>query len=273
MCAWKAEGKWRVGWMRWWAEMGLGKHCWLFGGHLRYMRDLSIWSLRDFTLNPIQALNIIFTCPFPTMYLTGHPKASRETRQSHQSSRSHRLPRWRHPSPRRIHGRPQPIHHPQRQGSRPWEWRPVPARIRARGSSTPLKETSPRTSLAGTLCRHYFVDPCFRIILGTGTLRRNTDRLEHPFFANGHCEWEEEEGLGRWGVVMEEPVTMCRVRWSELRFFFLPDLVDVRFAEKNKTFQQSSVLYNISFLAHANHSPSSILFVGEAWRLGRDIRV
>ncbi|RUS14037.1 hypothetical protein BC937DRAFT_94438 [Endogone sp. FLAS-F59071] len=74
---------------------------------------------------------------------------------------------------------------------------------------------------------------------------------------------------------MEEPVMMCRVRWSELSFFFfLLVLFVVRFAEKkkknNKTFRQSLVLlYNILFLAHANHLPSYILFVGEAWKDGQ----
>lgn len=68
-------------------------------------------------------------------------KGSRQARQGHPRSRPHRygptilkerdtygkrkalthtlrLPRWRDPGPRRVHGRHHPLHHPQRQGPR-----------------------------------------------------------------------------------------------------------------------------------------------------------
>jgi hypothetical protein len=75
--------------------------------------------------------------------LTVCAKGSRQARQGHPRSRPHRyalpilkekercdkeeqeiltdilrLPRWRDPGPRRVHGRHHPLHHPQRQGPR-----------------------------------------------------------------------------------------------------------------------------------------------------------
>ena len=73
--------------------------------------------------------------------LTHCAKGSRQARQGHPRSRPHRygptilkerdtygkrkalthtlrLPRWRDPGPRRVHGRHHPLHHPQRQGPR-----------------------------------------------------------------------------------------------------------------------------------------------------------
>ena len=74
--------------------------------------------------------------------LTHCAQGSRQARQGHPRSRPHRyaltmlkrrrgyatkermltdifrLPRWRDPGPRRVHGRHHPLHHPQRQGPR-----------------------------------------------------------------------------------------------------------------------------------------------------------
>lgn len=47
--------------------------------------------------------------------------------------RPNRFARWCDPSPSRVHGRVQPIDHPKRQGSRPSQRHPCPARVRARG--------------------------------------------------------------------------------------------------------------------------------------------
>ena len=107
-------------------------------------------------------------------------QGSRQARQGHPRSRPHwygyttqkdvkgrrnrmlilrRLPWWRDPGPRRVHGRHHPLHHPQRQGPRygyitstqahgasqeltpfysPRGRHPLPPRVRARGQETEI---------------------------------------------------------------------------------------------------------------------------------------
>lgn len=49
-----------------------------------------------------------------------------------------RFPWWCHSGPRRVHRRDCPLHHPQRQGPRPWERHSLPPRVWARSPQTQI---------------------------------------------------------------------------------------------------------------------------------------
>ncbi|PNY24561.1 hypothetical protein TCAP_05503, partial [Tolypocladium capitatum] len=68
----------------------------------------------------------------------GFRQGPRQAGQGDPSSRPNRLSWWRHPGARRVHGRPDAIHHPERQRPCSRGRHPVPARVRTRSQTSAI---------------------------------------------------------------------------------------------------------------------------------------